>query len=40
MVMFQKRGLKKKKIIIIFCNEIPLFVRQENVAIFLGPGQL
>ncbi len=38
-VMFEKRGLKKK-LKLINCNEIPLFVMWENVAIFLGPGQL
>ncbi len=33
--MFQKRVLKKSKLII--CNEIPLFVSQKNIAIFLRP---
>ncbi len=37
-VMFQKRGLKKKKKLI-NCK-VNLFVMQQNVAIILGPGQL
>ncbi len=32
-IYYQKKKLTN-------CNEIPLFVRQENVVIFLGPGQL
>ncbi len=36
-IMFEKRGLKKQ---LTNCNEIPLFVMQENVGFFLVSGQL